>query len=77
MTEDRPLFGIMAQFDSPEALVEAAERAREAGYTQTESYSPYPIDELTDPRDIRSTRVPLIVLVGGILGGAGGFLMEY
>jgi len=63
----------MAEFDSPGGLVEAATQARLAGYRKMDAYSPIPIEELNEALALRRTRLPLLVLVGGILGCAGGF----
>ncbi len=71
------VFGVMAEFSRPEALVVAARRAREGGYRMMDAYTPFPVEGLTEALGVRHTRVPLYVLIGGILGGAGGFLMQY
>ncbi len=68
-----PLYGLMAEFDSPGALVAAARRVREAGFRRFDAYSPLPIHELDDAMDLRDNRVSLYTLIGGILGGIGGF----
>jgi ActD protein len=72
-----PLYGIMAEFDNPSALVAAARRTHEAGYRRINGYSPYPIEELDEAIGFTRTTLPLIVLAGGILGGLGGFFMQY
>ena len=66
----------MAEFDNPTALVEAATSARLAGYRKMDAYSPIPIDELDEALGLQRTRLPLLVLLGGILGGLGGFGLE-
>ena len=71
------LYGVMAEFDSPTELVAAASRAYRAGYRRINGYSPYPIEELSEAIGFHHTSLPLIVLVGGILGGLGGFFMQY
>src|SRR6267143_663683 len=71
------LYGIMAEFDNPSALVAAARRTHEAGYRRINGYSPYPIEELDEAIGFTRTTLPLIVLAGGILGGLGGFFMQY
>lgn len=71
------LHGLMAEFDTPAALVDAATKARLAGYRQMDAYSPIPIEELNEALALKKTRLPLIVLIGGILGGLGGFSLEY
>ena len=67
----------MAEFDSPTELVAAARRAYQAGYRRINGYSPYPIEELSEAIGFHHTSLPLIVLIGGILGGLGGFFMQY
>src|SRR5258708_31842279 len=71
------LYGVMAEFDNPTHLVSAARRTYEAGYRRINGYSPFPIEELSEAIGFRRTILPVIVLLGGILGGLGGFLMQY
>jgi hypothetical protein len=71
------LHGLMAEFDNPTDLVEAANRARLAGYTAMDAYSPFPIEELNDALGLPMNKMPLIVLIGGILGGIGGYSLEF
>lgn len=71
------LYGLMAEFETPTALVEAAERARLAGYRRMDAYSPIPIEELSEALGVRRTRLPLLVLLGGIAGCIGGFALQY
>jgi hypothetical protein len=78
MTPQQPkLYGVMAEFDNPTHLVAAARRTYEAGYRRINGYSPFPIEELSDAIGFRRTALPVIVLIGGILGGLGGFFMQY
>ena len=72
-----PIYGLMAEFDLPEHIVSAAERARDAGYRQMDAFTPFPIEELTDALGIRHTRLPLFVLCCGIAGCLFGFFMQY
>jgi hypothetical protein len=72
-----PVYGIMAEFDNPSDLLAATERAYRAGYRKMDAYSPYPIEELADALGFHKTRVPMIVLVGAILGGLSGYLLQY
>jgi hypothetical protein len=71
------LYGLMAEFETAQALVEAATRARLAGYRKMDAYSPIPIEELNEALDLRRTRLPLVVLLGGITGGLAGYGLEY
>ncbi|MDQ2856468.1 MAG: DUF3341 domain-containing protein [Acidobacteriota bacterium] len=71
------LYGVMAEFDNPTDLVAAARRTYQAGYRRINGYSPYPIEELSEAIGFTRTALPLIVLIGGILGGFAGFFMQY
>src|ERR1700716_1979170 len=71
------LYGVMAQFDTPSALVAAAGETYPAGYRRANGYSPFPIEELSDAIGFKRTTLPLIVLAGGIIGALGGFFMQY
>jgi len=73
----KTLYGVMAQFDNPSQLVAAARETYDAGYRQINGYSPFPIEELSEAIGFRKSALPLIVLIGGILGGLGGFFLQY
>jgi hypothetical protein len=76
-TKTPRLYGVMAQFDNPSALVAAARETYAAGYRKINGYSPFPIEELSEAIGFTRTGLPLIVLAGGIIGGLGGFFMQY
>jgi hypothetical protein len=67
----------MAEFDSPEMLRIGAERAHAAGYRRMDAYSPFPVEGLAEVIGFKRTQLPLIVLIGGLLGGIGGFYLQY
>ena len=67
----------MAEFENPTALVEATTRARLDGYRNMDAFTPIPIHELDEALGLRRTRLPRLVLLGGILGGTAGFSLEY
>ncbi len=71
------IHGLMAEFSSEEELVKAATKAYEAGYRRMDAYSPLPVKGLADALGFRSTGVPLIVLIGGLIGCVGGFGLQY
>lgn len=71
------LYGLMAEFATPDGLVVAAEKARLAGYRRMDAYSPIPIEELSEALGLPRTRLPRLVFLGGLLGGLGGYSLEY
>jgi hypothetical protein len=71
------LYGLVAEFESPSVLVEAARRAREAGYRSMDAYSPYPIPELAHALALPKTKLPLLVLAGGVAGCATALSMQW
>ncbi|MFL6601710.1 MAG: DUF3341 domain-containing protein [Steroidobacteraceae bacterium] len=70
-------YGWLAEFNTPEELIRAAQSAREAGYTRLEAYAPFPMEGLAEAVGSYKDRVPLITLIGAILGGAGGYFMQW
>ena len=72
-----PIYGLMAEFDSPTELVLAARHTYAEGYRKLDAYTPFPVEELSEAIGFHKTNVPMVVLVGGILGGLGGYLMQY
>lgn len=71
------LYGIMAEFESAEQLIEASKKTYEFGYRKLDAYTPYPIEELPEVVGFKKPRLPLIVLIGAILGAVAGFGMQY
>jgi hypothetical protein len=69
------LYGVIAEFADPGSLVEAANKTREAGYTSTDAFSPFPVHGLAEAIGLPKSRLSAVVLVMGLLGGAGGFFM--
>lgn len=70
------LWGLMAEFETPQQLLFATKRAHEEGYRRMDAYSPFPIEELPEALGQKS-HVPLLCLVGGILGGTCAYLLQY
>ena len=71
------LYGLMAEFETPTELVHAAKAAYAEGYREMDAYSPFPIEEASEAIGLTKTRVTLVVLIGGILGGLSGFGLQY
>jgi len=69
------LYGLLAEFDTPTELVDAANAVREAGYIKTDAFSPFPIHGLAEAVGFHKSRLSAVVLTMGILGAAGGFFM--
>jgi hypothetical protein len=72
-----PIFGLMAEFETPQQVLEAARRAREAGYTAMDAYTPYTVEGLAAELGLPRTRVPSVVLIAALVGAAVGFFMQY
>src|SRR5262247_2036082 len=71
------VYGLMAEFDDANALVAATRQAHHEGYRRMDAYSPFPIEELHEALGAPASRLPLVVLIGGIVGCVGGYLMQY
>jgi len=72
-----PIFGLMAEFDSPEAVLQATRRARLEGYTEMDAYTPYAVEGLAEELGLQRTSVPLVVLIAGLVGASAGFFMQF
>lgn len=70
-------YGILAEFADADELVEAAARLHELGYRSVECYTPLPVEGAADAIGFHRTRMPLVVLCGGIVGGLGGLALQY
>jgi hypothetical protein len=77
MIKKRPLYGLMAEFDSTDDLMAAARSTVKEGYRRVDAYTPLPIEGLAEALDFHDRRLPMIVLIGGIVGGLGGFFLQY
>ena len=75
-TEKTGLYGLMAEFDSAQAIVDASTRAVGAGYTRLEAYTPFPIEELNDIIHKKRTILPKLVLTAAFTGMATGFALQ-
>lgn len=71
------IYGLMAEFSTAEQLLEAAHRTHNAGYRRIDAFAPFPIEGLADAIGFRRTRLPLVVLIGGLIGGGTGFSLQY
>ncbi len=71
------IYGMMAEFDSASDLVAAARRTHEEGYHKIDAYSPFPVEGLAEEIGFRKNGVPLVVLIGGLLGCMSGYALQY
>ena len=75
--EESPIYGVAAEYDSPEALIAATNRARKAGYVKMDAYTPFPIEGLSDALGIKDKWVIILMLLGGFVGCINGWLLQY
>lgn len=73
---DQAIYGLAAEFSNPDAILAAANKAREAGYTKMDAYTPFPIEGLDEALGMTPTRLGWVVLIVGIIGGLTGFFMQ-
>jgi hypothetical protein len=71
------IYGLLAEFANPHDLLEAARRTHNGGFKCVEAYCPFPIHGLPEALGKRHTRVPMITLIGGVIGAGGGFFMQW
>jgi hypothetical protein len=67
----------MAEFDRPEELRSATQQAYADGYRRMDAYTPFPVEGLAEALGLHRTRLPLVVLLGGLVGCIGGFALQY
>jgi ActD protein len=77
MTPRPPIYGLLAEFESPTALVHAAQQANIAGYRRMDAYSPFPIEGLAEMLGYRPTLLSWVVFLGGVLGCVSGYFLQY
>jgi hypothetical protein len=71
------VYGLMAEFASAERLLDAARAARGKGYRNIEAYTPFSVEGLPEALELPRSRVPLLALVGGVVGGCGAFFLQW
>jgi hypothetical protein len=73
--QQKAIYGLMAEFETPEQVLEAARRTRSAGYRRIDAFSPIPVEGLAEAVGFDWTALPILVFLGGLLGGLTGFGM--
>ena len=71
------LYGLIAEFDNPDDLLDAVRRGYAEGYRRMDAFSPFPVPQLAEALRRRPKPLPFVVLAGGVLGGLAGFLLQY
>jgi hypothetical protein len=77
MKPQTPIYGLMAEFETAQQIFAATRRAREAGYQAMDAYTPYTVEGLSAELGLPRTRVPFVVLIGGLVGAGVGFFMQF
>jgi Alternative complex III, ActD subunit len=77
MTPTTPFYGLMAEFVTPEQILQATRQARQGGYREMDAYTPYTVEGLAEELGLQKTRVPFVVLMAGLVGATAGFFMQY
>ena len=77
MAARSPIYGLMAEFDTPEDVLAAAKRAQAQGYRRMDAYTPFPVEGLSEAIGFHHTWLPLLVLIAGIVGAIVGFASQY
>ncbi len=71
------LYGLIAEFNTPSEIVAAAHKARAVGYRNLDAYTPFPIEALSEALELHKSKLPRLVLIGGVIGCLGGYLLQY
>jgi hypothetical protein len=74
---DGELYGVLAEYDTPGELVEASRKVRDAGFTDFDCYSPFPVHGIDAAMGIKRTILPLVIFGGGFTGALGGLLLQW
>jgi hypothetical protein len=77
MAKRHGIYGLMAEFATPTEIVKAAHESYDEGYRKMDAYTPFPIEELSEALHLGRSKLPLIVLIGGIVGGLSGILLQW
>lgn len=76
-TLEQGLYGLVAEFDTPERLIEAADAARRAGFKKMDAYTPFPVHGLSEAIGFQTNAVPFLVFAGGLAGSIFGYSLQF
>jgi hypothetical protein len=76
-SDETQIYGLLAEFKDADALVDAATRARDAGFARVDAYAPFSVPGLPEAVGYRRDGVALVTLIGGIIGGAGIYFLQW
>jgi hypothetical protein len=68
---------LLAEFETPDAIVAAARALHARGYRRLDAYTPFPMRELEDALELRRSALPWLALLMGLAGAAGAYLLQY
>ena len=71
------LYGLIAEFRTPEAIAQAVEAACRAGYTRLDAYSPFPLRDVAHRLGARTTAIPWIAFIAGVTGAVVQYGSQY
>jgi hypothetical protein len=77
MRSRTPVYGLLAEFETADAVLDAARQAYRAGYREMDAFTPYTVEGLAAALGAAPSRMPSLVFLGGLAGGAVGFFMQY
>lgn len=75
--EQSRCYGLTAEFASARDILAAVHASRGAGYSRIEAYTPYAIDGLPQALGLRKSPIPLLTLIGGLLGAATAWFLQW
>ncbi|HSI71934.1 MAG TPA: DUF3341 domain-containing protein [Fimbriimonas sp.] len=76
--DDTPkTYAMVAEFESADQLMAAAEKTRDAGFKQIDCYTPFPVHGLSEAMGFRDARVPWFIFAGGLIGGLTGYTLQW
>jgi len=77
MKPQAPLHGLIVEFTTPEDILRATQQTWQAGYRRVDAYAPYPVEGLAAAIGLKRSPIPSLVLMGGLVGAASGFAMQF